>query len=49
MLKEEEMIQIGDDKSKARQFRFYYDVWNWAQDMIFDVTLKEEHEGCDNE
>jgi len=26
MLKEEEMIQIGDDKSKARQFRFYYDV-----------------------
>lgn len=26
MLKEEEMIQIGDDKSKARQFMFYYDV-----------------------
>jgi glutamine synthetase len=26
MLKEVEMAQIGDDKSKARQFMFYYDV-----------------------
>jgi glutamine synthetase len=26
ILKEEEMIQIGVDKSKARQFMFYYDV-----------------------
>jgi glutamine synthetase len=26
ILKEDEMIQIGVDKSKARQFMFYYDV-----------------------
>jgi glutamine synthetase len=26
MLKEEEIIQVGKDKSKTRQFMFYYDV-----------------------